>query len=253
MYQKNQSYTVVIIAAGSGSRIVEKTNETPKTLLPFGDGTILSCILTNFKNAGVEDFIIVAGYKANLIKEYVNKHNRFGLNISFVMNPEWQRGNGISVLAAEKAIKRNAFILSMSDHIVSESAINRLITSEDPANLLLVDRNVRNIFDIDDATKVNLKENAILEIGKGLTTYNGIDCGVFRLTNLFFDAMRRQLKIDKESISSAIEILIENKNMNAVFTRPEDFWLDIDTPEAYKFGLENLAPIYRKSSVEIPK
>jgi NDP-sugar pyrophosphorylase family protein len=55
--------------------------------------------------------------------------------------------------------------------------------------------------------------------------------------------MRKQLKKGRESISAAIEILIENNDMFAVFTEEDDYWLDIDTPQAYKYGLENIADI----------
>ncbi|MEJ2546171.1 MAG: sugar phosphate nucleotidyltransferase [Calditrichaceae bacterium] len=231
----------VIIAAGTGSRIVENTNGMPKTLLPFHKKTILSTILNRFKNSGINDFIIVVGYNSELIKQYLIDNNYLGLNISFVMNDEWRRGNGISVLRSEEATKGESFILSMSDHIVSESAIKRLISSENNSNLLLVDQKINEIFDIDDATKVELTDDRIINIGKEIPVYNGIDCGVFRLKNNFYDAMRQQLKKGKESISAAIEVLIKKQDMYAVFTKEEDYWLDVDTPEAYKHGLENLA------------
>ena len=240
MQNKKRANKVVIIAAGTGSRIAEQTNDTPKTLLSFGTGSILSTILTNFNNSDINEFVIVVGYNSELIKEYLKKNSNFGFDITFVMNKEWQRGNGISVLLSEKATKGENFILSMSDHIVSESAIKRMIASESDSNLLLVDQRVNEIFDIDDATKVKLNDNQIINIGKEIPDYNGIDCGVFRLKNNFYNAMRKQLKEGKESISAAIEILIKNQDMYAVFTQEEDYWLDIDTPEAYKHGLENL-------------
>ncbi len=233
----------VIIAAGTGSRIIENTDGMPKTLLPFCEGTILSTILYNFKKSGISEFIIVVGYKSELIKTYLKNNNNFGLKISFVMNEEWPRGNGISVLLSEKATNGENFILSMSDHIVSENALKRLINAENDSNLLLIDKRVKEVFDIDDATKVELIDDRITNIGKKIPVYNGIDCGVFRLKVDFYDAMRKQLKNGRESISAAIEILIENNDMFAVFTEVSDWWLDIDTPQAYKYGLENFANI----------
>lgn len=230
----------VIIAAGTGSRIKDKTNDKPKTLLPFGKKSILSTILYNFSSSGINDFVIVVGYKSELIKEYLDENNNFGVNISFIMNKEWHRGNGISVLLAEEATKGENFILTMSDHIVSESAIKKIIVAENNYNLLLVDPLINEVFDIDDATKVQLVESQIINIGKEIEIYNGIDCGVFRLNDNFHNAMRLQLKNGKESISAAIEILIKNHDMYAIFTSKEDYWLDIDTPQAYKFGLENI-------------
>ena len=45
----------VIIAAGIGSRLWPYTDRVPKTLLPFGQGTILSQIMSNFTTIGDQD------------------------------------------------------------------------------------------------------------------------------------------------------------------------------------------------------
>ena len=238
MTNSNKPLKAVIVAAGSGSRIKGKTNDTPKTLLPYKGGTILSAILENISYSGIKSFVIVVGFKSKLIKEYLDKNNNFGYEISFVQNDEWKRGNGISVLVSEKEVGNNPFILSMSDHIVSRTAIKRVADSDKTANLLLVDPRVDEIFDIDDATKVELVDDRIINIGKEIAVYNGIDCGIFRLNQHFFDAMRQQLKNGKESISAAVTMLIKNKDMYAVFTQKEDHWLDIDTPEAYNHALD---------------
>ena len=238
MDNKTKNLKAVIIAAGTGSRIKGKTKDTPKTLLPYGGGTILSNILKNISLCGINSFVIVVGYKSEYIKKYLHENSNFGFDIKLVRNDEWHRGNGISVLMAEREIPEGHFILSMSDHIVSPNAIKRVAESTLNENLLLVDRNINAIFDIDDATKIELKEDKIIKIGKELSVYNGVDCGIFRLNKNFYQAMRKQLKNGQESISSAIEILISNNDMYAVFTQKEDYWLDIDTPEAYKHSLK---------------
>ena len=51
----------VIIAAGIGSRLRPHTDQAPKTLLPFGEGTILSQIISNFTTIGVTEVVIVVG------------------------------------------------------------------------------------------------------------------------------------------------------------------------------------------------
>ncbi len=231
---------VVIIAAGMGSRIKDKTDGTPKTLLPFKDGTILSTILNNIAQAGIREFVIVVGYKSEQIINYLNKNKNFGFQITIVNNNEWLKGNGLSVLAAENSVGEEEFLLSMSDHIVSISALIRIANFDSDKNLLLVDPDIENNFDIDDATKVEVNGINIINIGKDIANYNGLDCGIFRLNKRFFDAMRKQLKNNNESISAAINELIKEKDMQAVLTKEEDYWYDIDTPEAYNNCLSKL-------------
>jgi 1L-myo-inositol 1-phosphate cytidylyltransferase len=230
----------VIIAAGMGSRLWEETFEIPKTLLPYGEGTILSRIIRNFNIVGITEFVIVVGYQAQYIRDYIAKNPDTQKQFTFVMNPDWKKGNGISVLAAEPELKGESFILSMSDHIVSPEALRRIVGADNTRNSLLVDPRVDSIFDIDDATKVLCENNRIIDIGKTIANYNAIDCGIFKLTNRYFAKMDEALAKNEESISAAIKMLIKGRDMEAVFMEPGDSWIDIDTPEAYRYCLENI-------------
>ncbi len=230
----------VIIAAGMGSRIKNKTDGTPKTILPFENGTILSRIIKNISEAGITEFVIVVGYKSDYITNYLEEKNNFGFDITIVKNEDWQKGNGLSVLASENAVGDGDFILSMSDHIVSVNAINKIVNFVSAKNLLLVDPNTEDNFDIDDATKVDMEGIDIINIGKEIESYNGLDCGIFRLNKNFFDAMRKQLLLKNDSISAAINEIIKDKDMQAVLINADDYWFDIDTPEAYKHCISDL-------------
>lgn len=233
----------VIIAAGMGSRIKDQTDGSPKTLLPFKDVTILSTILNNIAQAGISEFIIIVGYKSEQIINYLSKNENFGFQITIVNNNEWMKGNGISVLAAENCVGEGQFLLSMSDHIVSISALKKIADFVSNKNLLLVDPDIQNNFDIDDATKVEVNGINIINIGKDISNYNNLDCGIFRLNKSFFSAMREQLKNNNESISAAINELIKNRDIQAVQINNEDYWFDIDTSEAYNNCISKLIEV----------
>jgi len=231
----------VIVAAGMGSRLWRQTYSIPKTLLPFGDGTILSTIMANFHKAGIDEFVMVIGYQSAYITDYLGKNDNLGHKVSFIENDQWDKGNGISVLTAQPAVEDEDFILSMSDHIVSLSALERVVNVPRGSNLLLVDPRIDEIYDIDDATKVATQENRIVNIGKDINIYNGVDCGIFRLNKRYFAAMQNALIMNQDSISSAIKELIRNNDMEAVFMNPDERWIDIDTPAAYHHSLNNLS------------
>jgi len=239
----------VIIAAGVSSRLMEITEGLPKTLLPLGTGTILSSILANFSLCNVNQFCIVVGCQSEKILRYLDDNENFGFQITCIENAEWKRGNGISVLAVESEVTNTEFILSMSDHIVSPTAIARVINARSSKNILLVDADAHRCFDIEDATKVWVQKKSILQIGKELPLYNGIDCGIFRLNSRFFDAMREKLKSGRESISAAVEGLIECDDMAAVLMKDDEQWLDIDTPAAYHHATEKFRTIPALSAI----
>jgi len=230
----------VIVAAGMGSRLWRQTYTIPKTLLPYGGGTILSTIMNSFNQIGIDSFVVVVGYQKEFITDYLNKNGDLGFDIEIVENPDWNLGNGISVLVAEQAVGDDDFILSMSDHIVTVSALKRIVNHPGGNNLLLVDKRIEDVYDIDDATKVVLNGSMITNIGKEIAGYDGVDCGVFKLNIRYFKAMRKALKSKQDSISAAINELIANNDMEAVFMNPGENWIDIDTPTAYRHSLNNI-------------
>ena len=229
----------VIIAAGMGSRIWNETDNTPKTLLPYGEGSILSTIMSNFNKVGIHEFVVVVGYQSEYIKRYLKENSYFNMDIEFIENLRWEEGNGISVLTAEPAVGDKDFILSMSDHLVSSDALDRIVKSKSTKNLLVVDPRITDIYDIDDATKVAFETTQIVDIGKEIDSYNGVDCGIFRLNNHYFSAMRKALEQGQDSISAAIKMLISDRDMEAVFMNYSENWIDVDTLEAYKYLLDN--------------
>jgi choline kinase len=226
----------IIVAAGKGSRLWPVTQRMPKTLLPYGDGTILSRIVGNFATIGVTRFTIVIGFKSDMIRGYLEGRRNFGLDISLIENPEYERGNGVSVQKARSALEdAESAYLSMSDHLVHPDGLASL--RHVTGNALLTDTRIDEVFDIEDATKVRTQNHQILEIGKELSTYNAIDCGVFRIDRRFMDALDAQIALGKESISDGVRNLIATTGFASVPMPPHSPWIDIDTPAAYEAAL----------------
>lgn len=60
----------VILAGGYGTRLSEETTVKPKPMVEIGSKPILWHIMNIYAAHGVNEFIIAAGYKAEIIKEY---------------------------------------------------------------------------------------------------------------------------------------------------------------------------------------
>jgi glucose-1-phosphate cytidylyltransferase len=60
----------VILAGGYGTRISEESAVRPKPMVEIGDRPILWHIMKIYSAHGVNDFVIAAGYKGYMIKEY---------------------------------------------------------------------------------------------------------------------------------------------------------------------------------------
>ena len=60
----------VILAGGLGTRLSEETVSKPKPMVEIGGRPILWHILKIYSSHGINDFVICAGYKGYVIKEY---------------------------------------------------------------------------------------------------------------------------------------------------------------------------------------
>jgi glucose-1-phosphate cytidylyltransferase len=65
---------VVILAGGFGTRISEESTIRPKPMVEIGDKPILWHIMKIYAAHGLTDFVISAGYKSYVIKEYFTNY-----------------------------------------------------------------------------------------------------------------------------------------------------------------------------------
>ena len=62
--------SVMILAGGKGTRFKEYTDEIPKPMIMANGKPLLIHILNIYKKYGIENCIILAGYKKNVIQDY---------------------------------------------------------------------------------------------------------------------------------------------------------------------------------------
>lgn len=68
---------VVILCGGFGSRLAEETHKIPKPMVQVGGKPILSHIMKIFQYYGFNEFIIAAGYKKEVLKNYYKNNSSF--------------------------------------------------------------------------------------------------------------------------------------------------------------------------------
>lgn len=84
---------VVILAGGFGTRITEESQFKPKPMLEIGEMPIIWHIMKEFSVYGVTEFIICAGYKQHVIKEWFSDYFLHTSDITF----DFTTGNEIIV------------------------------------------------------------------------------------------------------------------------------------------------------------
>ena len=77
--------TVIILAGGLGTRISEESHLKPKPMIEIGEQPILWHIMKYFSTFKFNEFIILAGYKQNKIKEYFANYFVYNSDVTFYM------------------------------------------------------------------------------------------------------------------------------------------------------------------------
>lgn len=74
----------MILAGGLGTRLSEETANRPKPMIEIGGKPLLWHLLNIYSGAGYRDFIVAAGYKQEIVKEYF--HQFYAYNNDFTID-----------------------------------------------------------------------------------------------------------------------------------------------------------------------
>ncbi len=221
----------VILAAGLGSRLA-KTPDDIKPLKLVGGVSLIQRNIELFVQNGIEEVVIITGYHAHELENQLKTDcAHLPIKLTFCFNSEFKKSNGLSVLCAEPAIRGN-FILTMADHIFAPDMIADACTIEPPQNgaILCVDYKLESVFDMDDATKVQVENGKVAAISKQLTSYNAVDTGLFICTPYLFKALNeaKNASVNQDcSLSEGIATLMKTGRM-AVHDIGAFIWQDVD-------------------------
>jgi len=72
----------LILAAGLGTRLKPVTDTIPKALLQSGGTTLLQHAIEHLKNNGIREIIINVHHFPGQIREFLNNHHNFGMEIA---------------------------------------------------------------------------------------------------------------------------------------------------------------------------
>jgi choline kinase len=233
----------VILMAGEGSRLRGSDKTILKPFVPVLGRPLISYTLDALIGVGIKTVNFVVGYESERIIAQLKQLIPSGLSASFIENRDWQKQNGVSVLAAANRI-RSPFLLTMSDHVFDNTIVDCLIESAAPDFLnVAVDRKLHSIFDLGDAMKVRTRGDRVIGIGKDLGDYDAIDIGLFVCSLEIFDYLERA-KSDIGgrdcSLADGVRMMAADDKVRAIDIGTA-WWQDVDTPQMLQHAEKEMA------------
>jgi glucose-1-phosphate thymidylyltransferase len=200
----------IIPVAGAGTKLRPHTYTQPKALIPLAGKTILSIIVDQLREAGINEFIFIIGYLGNKIQDYVREkypdlishfvaqNERQGLGHAVLLSKDLVGEDEIFIVLGDTICEYNVHDMVQADH--SSLAVKRV---DDPRNF--------GVAELDDEGYIErvVEKPQIPKSNLALT-------GVYRIkeTHFLFSCLenniRNQLKSYGEyNLTDAIECMIK--------------------------------------------
>jgi choline kinase len=217
----------IILAAGGGTRLVNGAG-VPKPLVEVGGRALLDHVLLNLESAGFDRALVVIGHSADAVRRH--RYSTTRIAIEWIVNPDYHRGNGTSLLCA-RSHARAPFALLMADHLIAPDVLARLQSRVCPPQgcLVAIDRHLDEVFDLDDAMKVSCPAERLDAIGKHLTAYDSIDIGLSLCDAAIFDAMSACAAAGQTELAASVDYLA-HRGAARGWDVSGAAWIDVDTP-----------------------
>lgn len=195
---------VVILAGGLGERLRPITNYIPKALVPMNGVPMLKLQMDFFCEIGILDFIILAGYRSDMVRSYIEGLDfDHDANIEVIETPE-SYSPAMRLLNAEKKIG-NDFMIVYCDNFVDDSnSILAVIKSSAECTMLVEKRKIGNVSR-DSYSRYHLERSE-------LNPY--VDLGFIRVTSGYFFNLLNQEK----SLPNTLSLISDSQKLATVVT-----------------------------------
>ncbi|MFZ2411518.1 MAG: bifunctional sugar-1-phosphate nucleotidylyltransferase/acetyltransferase, partial [Candidatus Methanoperedens sp.] len=216
----------VILAAGQGTRMGPLTLNKPKVMLPIANKPILLHVILSAREAGIKEFVLVVGYRADTVKEFFGDGSEMNVSIKYVQQ-EKQLGTADAVRCAQEHVEGRFLVLN-GDIIVNPQHIKKMVKHK--SDITMTARHVENpseygVLEVSDDRVLH-----IIEKPEKPPT-NLANAGIYVFSPLVFDAIRRTpLSVRNEyEITDSLQLLIDS-GVDVGYVTISGNWLDIGRP-----------------------
>jgi glucose-1-phosphate thymidylyltransferase len=233
----------IIPVAGAGTKLRPHTYTQPKALIPLAGKTVLSIIIDQLHDAGINDFVFIVGYLGDKIQDYVKlKHPE--LTCHFVYQNE-RFGTGHAIDLAKEIVGSDEEVIIVLGDTIAEYNIDEVVKS--PVSML----GVKKVDDPRNFGVAEIGEDGFISrlVEKpAIPKSNMALVGIYKIkeTNFLFTCIKKIIdkgeKTHEEfSLTDALECMIQRGVKFQIFKVQN--WFDCGKKETL---LESNATLLKK-------
>lgn len=240
----------MIFAAGLGTRLRPLTDNRPKALVEVAGVPMLQRVIDNLKRHGFTDIVINVHHFGEQIIDFVESHNRFGINIAISDERDELLDTGGGILHARCLLDDGEPFLVHNADILTDLNLSELyrhhLDSHADATLLVARRTTSRYLLFDDSQTLKGWTN----IKTGETRPEGIPThelrplafgGIHVISPSIFDTLGSYSDQRKFSITPFYVDNCNRLNING-FMPAEDYrWFDIGKLETLRLAEQSIA------------
>ncbi|OIP75908.1 MAG: hypothetical protein AUK07_00635 [Parcubacteria group bacterium CG2_30_36_21] len=221
---------VVIAAAGQGIRMLHLTRNKSKHLIKVQEKPFLAYLLDNLLKAGYSELILVVGYKAEMMREFLRKYdyrakviNQFNI----LGGKEKEYGTLCPLKCVKDVVGKENFLMVYGDNLYSVKDL-RVLNIDDDYNYI-----AGFYHEHPEKYGVLISDNGFLkEIIEKPKKYVGnlINTGLYKFTPEVFDKIPQICRSSRGEyeLTDAITLLAKEKKVK--IKKIQDYWLDFGRP-----------------------
>jgi dTDP-glucose pyrophosphorylase len=225
--------TAVLLAAGRGTRMRDLTADLPKPMIEVRGKPILQHIVEGLRGAGVREFLIIVGYRADAVRDHFGEGARFNIDIQYTTQVV-QDGTGRVINLARQFTENLPFVLSYGDILVDPHNYKSIVDLDDDVEAII---SVKRNEDVSKGGAVFLNEQMELfdlrekpEPGEKTSPWYNAGLYAFRPSIFEFAAKLQPSPRGEYELTDAIRELAQSgKKVKALELVGE--WADVRDPE----------------------
>ncbi len=221
----------IVLAAGRGTRLGNKTEQLPKALLDISGRPLLEYTLDFLAGAEWEEIIIVGGFEFETFAQYLKKRP----DITLLQNKDFHSGNIVTLKTARQHLN-DGFLLMNADHIYPKTFLSQLLQHR--SGVVAACDFDRDLV-ADDMKVWEEPKGQIKSIHKKLAAFNG---GYIGMTLVNQDSLANYLQAfdlvctqrPEASVEEVLQQLADQGTPPRIADLSGSRWYEIDTPQDLK-------------------